>query len=208
MNDVTGIIVSYNTKTLLRNCVDSIREFYPDLKLIIVDGSAKRNACYIYSKSLNSKTTRVINVEYNIGHGKGMKLGISVCPTKYFVLIDSDIIMTGKPLERMRRLMDYEYYGVGNIIGVDRNGNNCEGRSVKYLHPYFAMINKEIYIQHAPIIHHGAPMIDAMMDLHTNKKASLLRGFDLKDTVIHLGRGTRLLNPPDFNPRTWAKVAY
>ena len=52
MNDLTGLVVSYNTKELLQTAIESIREFYPDLPILIVDSSTPSNDCYAYTKEL------------------------------------------------------------------------------------------------------------------------------------------------------------
>lgn len=205
MDNVTGIIVSYNTRNLLSNCVTSIRKFLPSMNLIIIDGSAQNNPCFSFSKTLKNSNTKVLNVLHNIGHGKGMIAGINICETKYFLLIDSDIEMKENPLPEMMKLIKNNY-GVGQVVNVDKDGMNKE-KGIKYLHPYFALINKEKYLKYSPILHHGAPMLQAMIDIKNKKKSKTLIDFPVEKYIHHLGRGTRVLNPKEFNPKNWDKIS-
>lgn len=204
MDNVTGIIVSYNTRNLLSNCVSSIRKFLPSMKLIIVDGSTQSNPCFSFSKTLKDRNTSVLNVFQNIGHGKGMVKGIEICETEYFLLIDSDTIMKANPLPEMMDLIKNNY-GIGQVVNVNTKGNNIE-KGIKYLHPYFALIKKEQYLKYSSIINHGAPMLNSMIDLHLKNKSKLLVDFPVEKYIHHLGRGTRALNPKEFNPKHWDKV--
>lgn len=199
---VTAIIVSYMQTDLLRRCYESIRKFYIDLPVIIIDGSEPDSDCWAYSMSLAGQFTTVRNVEYNIGHGPGLKLGILLCETEFFLIVDSDVIIDRAPVEKMMYMMElHDAYGVGQIVFVNEHGGNVE-KGYQYLHPHFALISKAKYLKYAPIIHHGAPLIKSMIDIDGKH---LLIGFPVSLFVTHLGRGTRALNPPEFQPGTWEK---
>ncbi len=205
MQDITGIIVSYNTRNLLRDCVSSIRKFHPLMPLIIIDGSSPMNACYSYAKTLRNSSTTVMSLNKNIGHGEGMLYGIFQCKTKYFLLIDSDTVIKSDPLPEMVNMIG-DNYGIGQVVRVDKNGINQEG-GIKYLHPHFALINKEQYVKYDSIIHHGAPMLRSMIDIAKRNHANKLIDFPVQKYIHHIGRGTRVLNPKGFNSNTWDKIA-
>lgn len=198
MENVTGIIVSYNTKDLLKNCYESIRNFYPYLKIIIVDGSLPDNDCCDYVKSLAGRFTEIIRLSENIGHGKGINIGVANCLTEYFLLIDSDIIMNKRSIEKMMHIFtkSKNIYGVGQIVPVDKNGSNMDG-GIEYLHPHFCIIKKSLYEKFSLAVHHGAPLLKSMLDLSKQKKIGLIH-FPVENYITHLGRGTRKLNPPEF----------
>jgi len=205
-DNITGIIVSYNEAILLTNCYRSIRRYYPYMKIIIIDGSNLHNPCYKIAQGYIGKHTQVISTHFNIGHGKGMKLGISLCNTDYFLLIDSDTKMIQPPLQKMISEMDLSTYGIGEIIQVDKRGLNQDKGEIHYLHPYFALINKHRYNTFKPIIHHGAPMIQSMIHIHGAGATGFLKHFPVPDYVEHYGRGTRKSSPDEFHPKTWEKV--
>jgi len=205
--NTTAIIVSYNTADLLRACYNSIRKFYPELPVIIIDGSHHANECFTYSKSIADKFTRVANVEFNIGHGPGMKLGIGMCQTNYFLLIDSDVtidkagVIEGMEATHQSKA-DTLVYGCGKVVQVNETGNNVD-KGINYLHPYFALINKTAYLNHEPFINHGAPLIKTMLSIFY---PNILVSFPVDEFVTHKGRGTRELKPKEFTPGYWDKL--
>lgn len=202
---ITVVIVTYNTTTLIKQCMCSIRKFYPNLSVIIIDGSPVGSSCYKYTKGLSGKNTFVKNMGYNIGHGEGLKEGIKLAQTNYVALVDSDTILKGKAFEPMISRMRSNTYGVGKIVLVDKNGMNVEN-GIKYLHPYFAVINKNIYYKVDPIIHHGAPMINAMISLDKQSEYVIESFESIDNYVLHLERGTREQQPKEFASKTWSKV--
>lgn len=191
MNNVIGITVCYNTPDLIRNAIESILNFHPELKIMIVDNSDKGSECFIEVDKLCTKYKNVMcyHTEYNLGHGDALQLGISLTSEKYMLVFDSDIIMTKSPVNEMIGLMAYNVYGIGMIVQSSSRGLNVE-KGIDYLHPYFCLLNRISYDKFAPYSHHGAPAIKAMIDLN-NKKCCRLINFDLNDYVIHLERGTR-----------------
>lgn len=210
--DVSIIIVSYKTHALLKAAYESIRRFYPEVQVIIVDGSPKDTSCYKYAKEIKGKFTRVFTLNKNIGHGPGMKLGIENCNTKYFLLMDSDVeILRSGVIEKMKIHLefihecqpDYTIYGIGPVMCVNETGVNSEN-GIPYLHPHFALIKKKAYLKFKPIINHGAPMLAAMKSLH--EAGQFPFHFNVSRFIIHKERGTRALNPREFSYKYWDKV--
>lgn len=142
---------------------------------------------------------------FNIGHGEGLKEGIKLAKTNLVALVDSDTILKGKVFEPMISKMRADTYGIGKIVFVDKNGVNKDD-GIKYLHPYFALINRNIYYKFDGIIHHGAPMINAMISLDKQKEYKVESFESIDSYVVHLERGTREQQPKEFAPKTWSKV--
>lgn len=208
MKNVTIIIVSYNTGILLQEAVYSIRKYYPTIKIIIVDNSERHNFCYNAAEYLRNEFTCAYHTGSNIGHGPGMQVGIDICKTEYFLLMDSDVTMNcSGVIERLKKYMTPEVYGIGQVVFVDESGNNCSSEDlgmIPYLHPHFALINKGMYLRCAPIINHGAPLLKSMKD--ADKKGFSVVGVEWGDNITHHERGTRDLNPPEFSPNNWDKI--
>ena len=201
MNRVSAIIVSYNTPELLKGCYESIRKFYPELHCILVDQSDENSTCFNYVKTRNNYYNTKVLLKKNYGHGPGIKFGIELCKSEYFLLIDSDVVIKKEGvIESMLSLMEKGVYGVGHIMQVNSKGLNVEN-GIPYLHPHFALIKKEEYLKFKPAINHGAPMLEAMKSC-----TSLLLDFPVKNYIIHHERGTRKLNPKAFHPKNWDKV--
>lgn len=194
----TGITVVYNTKSLIDRSIKSIRKFYPELPLIIVNGSTPGHKCDVYLKSNPYDNCIIHHVGINIGHGKGLHYGIRMCRDKQVLLFDSDIEMKkGGILEKMGSHLKDSSYGIGEICHVDKHGRNVN-IGIPYLHPYFVLINTIQYMKYKSFSHHGSPCIKTMLDLYEQSKSFMLIEFPVKDYIEHNYRGTRNLNPPEF----------
>jgi len=203
---VTGIVVHYNTPEFLKVAVDSITRLY-DINIIIVDGSPKASPPYNMAEHLteNKPQLKCIHVEHNIGHGKGIALGMSMVTTPLAMIFDSDINMLKPCIADMVALMEQSAerkYGIGQVMKVNYNGVNDDKGELDYLHPHFCLIDRNMYYRFRGAVHHGAPMIHAMRDM---KGLDLLINFAVKDFVFHSGRATVRLKPREFKPQTWIR---
>ena len=230
IEDVTAITVCYNTKGLMKRAYESIRKFYPDMKMLIIDNSDRGNPCAEYVQSLTEEeNVRVIKTGRNVGHGPGMNLGLRNCETKYALIFDSDIKLEKDCLPEMLKQMNDDIFGVGKIVHVGLDGNNGKPRftnpkamkyyayyskakrsfTIPYLHPFFQLINVEKYRKHKPYIHHGAPCLQTMFHIYEKQKSNkLLVNFPVDDYVLHEGRGTRRVYPEalDSRKQQWQRV--
>jgi len=214
LNKVTAISVCCNTRGLFRRAYESVREFYPDMKMIICDNSNPKNACAEYTKSLQSEKTIVFYPGRNIGHGPGMHCAIKRVETKYALIFDSDIVMKKKCISKMIKRLGARY-GIGKIVAVNGSGKNVARTSanqknvrarkhrrlyasprnkgaIPYLHPFFQLVNVSVYKKFRPYINHGAPCIDTMTDIfRKGLSKKILAEFPVYEYVVHEGRGTR-----------------
>ena len=169
---ITGIMVCQNTKELVRTAYTSIRKFHPNMPIIIVDGSDPGDPCAVYVKSLESPLTTVCSLGYNIGHGKGMAMGIDKVRTPYALFFDSDVEMLESPVDGMLDMMEPDTFGVGYMEYTDFDGFGIGARQahlnerMKYLHPYFQLVKVDNYYKYQPYVHHGAPCYLTMLDIH------------------------------------------
>lgn len=190
-------IVHYCTPEYLKRAYSSIRQFYPDIKVIIVDGSPIDHPVREYLNEIDGGNTQVIFCNQNIGHAKGMNIIMEQAPRdSKVVMMDSDaaIIREGV-IEAMRDMLGRSKYAIGQLIHVDENGNTVkDSLQIPYVHPYFCMINKDAYDNHSEFKHHGAPFLNVMKEL---PRGSLVN-FPVQVFVEHRWRGTRDLNPKEF----------
>lgn len=170
---VTGITVCWNTKDLIEQSIESIRPFHPNMEIIIADGSDRNSECYEYLDSIRDNRIRIFHMGFNIGHGRGMHFGLSKSLTPFVLFFDSDIIMVKSPLQGMLDMMEPNTFGVGYTELVGHDGHDYgvferhkKQRPVKYLHPYFQLIQVKEYKKYHHYIHHGAPCISTMLDIH------------------------------------------
>jgi glycosyltransferase involved in cell wall biosynthesis len=191
MNNITAITVVHNTPELLIRAVTSIKRFYPELQILIINASNEDSECTHILNSIQDDYITLVNVGYNIGHGKGMHLGLTTITTDYALIFDSDIYMkNGNIIEPMLRALDYKY-GVGEIVKTNDEGYNDAKGEINYLHPYFMLLDVAQYFKHPPFVHHGAPCYKAMNEINKSGCGQMLVNYDLSDYIRHDGRGTR-----------------
>lgn len=168
---VTGITVCWNTKDLIERAYNSIRKFYPAMPIIIVDGSDVGDPCAAYVRGLASDITTIIQPGYNVGHGRGMCMGIEKAATPYALMFDSDIELLEPCLPAMLAMMEADTFGVGYLEDIGYDGfrykiNPHPEGSLPCLHPYWQLISIENYKKFHPYVHHGMPVYLAMLDIH------------------------------------------
>lgn len=171
---ITGIVVCQNTVDLIQCAYHSVRKFHPDMPIIIVDGSDPGSPCAHYVKGLASNVTTVLSLGYNIGHGRGMCMGISEAKTPYALMFDSDIEVLKSPVDEMLAMMESDTFGVGYIEyktafdGYEWGwpGHDTPGEWMPYLHPMFQLISIANYRKFYPYVHHGAPCYLTMLDIY------------------------------------------
>jgi len=192
--EITGITVCYNTKDSIERAYNSVRKFYSDIPIIIIDGSDPNDRCASYVKSLASDLTTVVSLGKNVNHGPGMHMGIGLAETKYALVFDSDIEVVKPCVTIMLETMEDDTFGVGGIGRKRLDGFPYKsGEWMLYLHPVFQLINVNNYKKFHRYVHHGAPCWKAMFDIHKQGLSSkILKEFPtLGRHVKHHRKTTR-----------------
>jgi GT2 family glycosyltransferase len=93
MFDLSIIIPSYNTKTLLKTCLDSIytslEQSHITFEIIVVDNHSTDGSCEMIQKEYEHIT--LITNARNVGYGKANNQGIQKAQGEYILLLNSDI---------------------------------------------------------------------------------------------------------------------
>jgi hypothetical protein len=197
--NITGIVVTHNTKDIFQRAYESVRSFCHDMEIIIIDCSDESDGCFKYVSSLVDDNTRVIHASYNVGHGRGVKHALSLIHTQYALIFDSDIVMMDSPVEKMLSKMSGGVYGVGEVIQTDLGGFQFGERkemivsgSMRYLQPYFCLIDVNEYKKYRPFIHHGAPAVSTCLDIHRRGISNdVIKEFPVREYIKHDFYGTR-----------------
>lgn len=87
---VTVVIKSFLRPQCLYACYKSIRMFYPDIPIVIVDDSGYWNE--IFEEISNDDNVDFVQIEFDSGLSKGRNVGVSRVKTEFFVLCDDDFI--------------------------------------------------------------------------------------------------------------------
>lgn len=91
--DISIIIVSYNTKEILKRCIDSIYKFTEGVtfEVIVVDNSSIDGSQTMIREEFPE--VYLIESEFNVGFGKANNLGSKVASGNYLFFLNSDCIL-------------------------------------------------------------------------------------------------------------------
>lgn len=123
MPKVSIIIVNYNTKKLLRECIDSILSLTTNVsyEIIVVDNSSLDGSSEMVRQ--NFPSVILIDSNINVGFGRANNIAAKIAKGKYLFLLNSDARLLNDSLK-----IFYEFSENNNNIGVlggklvDENG--------------------------------------------------------------------------------------
>ncbi len=107
MINLSIIIVSFNTRDILRECLDSVYKNLPQkysIEIIVVD-NASSDASEDMVKKDFSKVILIENKE-NVGFSKANNIGVKESKGKYILFLNSDTVMFKGTLETMITFMN------------------------------------------------------------------------------------------------------
>jgi GT2 family glycosyltransferase len=92
--DISVIIVNWNSKDLLRNCLNSVSETIHNLifEVIVVDNASSDGSVAMLESEFPS-VIRIINGE-NKGFGAANNQALAIMKGKYALLLNSDVVLT------------------------------------------------------------------------------------------------------------------
>jgi len=99
--DLSIIIPSFNTKEILRNCLQSILDNTKKItfEIIVVDNNSCDKSPEMIEKNFSS--VKLIQNEENLGFAKANNQGINKATGKYILFLNSDTLITNKAIEKM-----------------------------------------------------------------------------------------------------------
>lgn len=84
MNEITILIKTFKRPVICQRLIDSIRKYYPDIQIIVLDDDDKPTEF----KNIN----KYIKTEFNIGISAGRNRLVENCQTEYCLILDDDCI--------------------------------------------------------------------------------------------------------------------
>lgn len=207
---MTGIVITYNTHQLFKTMYESLRAWLPDLPLVIVDGSERKDSCHAYVRALAGGINTVYQLGENIGHGLGVHYAINRTGDEQLLIMDSDIEVVGNPVQAMAELLTAGVYGVGELDTVGADGLRSNPvRNVPFIQPYFMLMSRLQYCSWHRWVHHGTPSYKAMGEIwRQGLSGAVLRTFPVSLYVHHHWGGTRAVNKKSGKheiPNVWEK---
>lgn len=132
MIHLTIIIVSYNTKDLLKKCIESMHKYLPKslFELIVVDNASTDGTiesmsnfpAYGGTPTENYQRDKLIKNRENVGFAKACNIGAKVAKGKYLLFLNSDTQLQDKTIEDMVSFIDLnEKIGIvgGMLLNAD-----------------------------------------------------------------------------------------
>ncbi|MBQ5646678.1 MAG: glycosyltransferase family 2 protein [Treponema sp.] len=141
--DVSIIIVNYNTKDLIKNCIDSIYKHTKavEFEIIVSDNGSTDGSIEIIKREFPNVI--LIENNENLGFGKANNRGLKIAKGKYIFYLNSDTVLLNNAV---KYFFDYwETSPEKEEIGA--LGSNLLDVDGKVIHSYgkFLSINHEIY---------------------------------------------------------------
>ena len=191
LDKVTVVSVNLMTPGLTRAMYVSLREFYPDVRVILVDnGSRDASTDFIREQARIHPRTECILNKRNLGHGGGLNQAIRKATTPLVFTIDSDcVVKQGGFLELMvqRFGKDLQLFALGSL---DHRGTSGIKRGPHpYVHPWASMLNRATYLKLQPFARGGAPAMRTMLD--AERRGFHFGSFPVRQYIRHIGGGTR-----------------
>ncbi|OGK30192.1 hypothetical protein A3F29_00850 [Candidatus Roizmanbacteria bacterium RIFCSPHIGHO2_12_FULL_33_9] len=105
--DVSIVIISYNTKQITKNCLDSVVSSFKNSRLIyqiiVVDNDSKDGSVEFlktFSKKHPNNFKLILNNE-NTGFGKANNQGVKIADSDYILLLNSDTVTLDDSIEKL-----------------------------------------------------------------------------------------------------------
>lgn len=153
MIDVSIIIVNYNTKQLLDDCINSIIKHTKDVtyEIIVVDNASSDGSVEFIKSKYESKVQMISNPK-NYGFGKANNIGEKAADGKYIFLLNSDTVLINDAISKFFCVSEgknnhcilgcYLQDAEGNYIHSFSNFQDRKHLFVRTLYLYFPWLLK------------------------------------------------------------------
>lgn len=129
--DVSVIIVNYNTKQLLSDCIKSIKEQTVGIEyeVIVVDNDSHDGSQEMLKRDF--PWVRLIESKENLGFGKANNLGMKNANGKYFFLLNSDTILVNNAIKEFYDFSESHLgFGALGSILLDKDLKPCHSYGI------------------------------------------------------------------------------
>ena len=129
-NDLTIVIVAYNSNELLIECVDNVKEF----KVIIVDNG--KNEKIFPKLNYQNDNIKIITKNKNLGFPKAINFAVDYIKTNYFLILNADTFISKESIiSLLKTCKKYDKCGAAApITELSRDGYDLfpeNGKSIK-----------------------------------------------------------------------------
>jgi len=109
--DLSIVIVSWNTKKITEDCIESINRSLTNTKInyeiIVVDNDSRDGSAQTLQKIVLNKESHLVYFQSgsNLGFGRGNNFGVKKANGKYILLLNTDMIVLNRAIEKL-----YNFY--------------------------------------------------------------------------------------------------
>lgn len=122
--DASIIIISFNTRAILKECIESVMRESSNLRveILIVDNHSSDGSAEMVAQDFPA--VQLIRSEINLGFGSANNVALQRARGRYFVLLNSDAFFQSAALERaIKHMDDTPDCGLGGGLLVGRDGS-------------------------------------------------------------------------------------
>jgi glycosyltransferase involved in cell wall biosynthesis len=210
--DLTVLVVNFRTLRETRACVQTLRQAYPTVSLVVVDnGSADESTDFLRGLADRDPAVNVLLNRANVYHGPALHQGMTAISTDFVFLLDSDVeILDSGFLEPLLQRFEEDplLYAIGKRGWTNRYGHPPVDRRqphTAYVHPFACMIDRRKYLTLPPFEHHGAPLWRNMWG--AQRAGFHLEHVPIEDHVLHHGAVTANAHGYGLDRRLRAQAA-
>ncbi len=130
--ELSIIIVSYNTKKLTKECLDSIIKSLSGssitYEIIVVDNNSTDGSVEVLKnlvRQLADRNLELITSKTNLGFGKGNNLGVKHAQGEYILLLNTDMLVLNNAIEKLFKFYKQNenkiHFLGGKLLNADRS---------------------------------------------------------------------------------------
>ena len=127
MPDLSVVIPNYNTRNLLKNCLDSIFRNRGSLSIevFVVDNASSDGSVSMVKKSFPKVT--LIRNRMNLLYSRANNQGLRIAKGKYVLILNSDTLMHKDSLPKMKKFMDeHPVCGLASCREIEGKGRTLD----------------------------------------------------------------------------------
>ncbi len=173
--ELSVIIVSYNTREILQNCIESIIKFKNKLniEIILVDNNSKDGTVDEFKKSNSiyqkyKSIIKIIKNQSNYGFAKANNQGMRIAKGKYILLLNSDTLIETNVFQEM---IDFiEEKNVGIVSSMLRNIDGSNQGTGGYFPSLFRVFCWMFFVEDIPFLDRFLKFFHPPHSSHQNNK--------------------------------------
>lgn len=104
MKKISFVIVNYNTKDILKKCIENLINIYPEMEIIVVDNGSSDGSVEMVKKEYAEKV--ILKSGENNGLAYGNNVGLDLSNGEYVVYLGTDAFPSGDAVLRLYKFLE------------------------------------------------------------------------------------------------------